>query len=234
MILSYKRIQAIFMKDWKDLIRNSYVLVTLALPLVFAIMYDRMGAGEVGALFAINFAFVIAGAFIQSAMVAEEKEKNTLRGLLLSPASIIEVFIGKSLLSAFATILIIAGCILLSNYEIPSLGLFILLSLINIITFIGIGTMLGLVSKTVMETSIIGMPVLIIFGMASTIKTMIENETILNIIEYLPSEQFSAALIEISKGAELGDITKNIAVLGVWAIVAVVATIITYKKRRFD
>jgi ABC-2 type transport system permease protein len=94
--------------------------------------------------------------------------------------------------------------------------------------------MLGLVSKTVMETSIIGMPVLIIFGMASTIKTMIENETILNIIEYLPSEQFSAALIEISKGAELGDITKNIAVLGVWAIVAVVATIITYKKRRFD
>jgi ABC-2 type transport system permease protein len=41
-------------------------------------------------------------------------------------------------------------------------------------------------------------------------------------------------LIEISKGAELGDITKNIAVLGVWAIVAVVATIITYKKRRFD
>ncbi|MED4071249.1 ABC transporter permease [Priestia endophytica] len=234
MILSYKRIQAIFMKDWKDLMRNSYVLVTLALPLVFAVMYDRMGAGEVGALFAINFAFVIAGAFIQSAMVAEEKEKNTLRGLLLSPASIIEVFIGKSLLSAFATILIIAGCIFLSNYEIPSLGLFILLSLINIITFIGIGTMLGLVSKTVMETSIIGMPVLIVFGMASTIKAMIENETILNIIEYLPSEQFSAALIEISKGAELGDITKNIAVLGVWAIVAVVATIITYKKRRFD
>lgn len=234
MILSYKRIQAIFMKDWKDLMRNSYVLVTLALPLVFAVMYDRMGAGEVGALFAINFAFVIAGAFIQSAMVAEEKEKNTLRGLLLSPASIIEVFIGKSLLSAFATILIIVGCILLSNYEIPSLGLFILLSLINIVTFIGIGTMLGLVSKTVMETSIIGMPILIVFGMASTIKAMIENETILNIIEYLPSEQFSAALFELSKGAELGDITKNIAVLGVWAIVAVVATIITYKKRRFD
>ncbi|MFP3884077.1 ABC transporter permease [Priestia filamentosa] len=234
MILSYKRIQAIFMKDWKDLMRNSYVLVTLALPLVFAVMYDRMGAGEVGALFAINFAFVIAGAFIQSAMVAEEKEKNTLRGLLLSPASIIEVFIGKSLLSAFATILIIVGCILLSNYEIPSLGLFILLSLINIVTFIGIGTMLGLVSKTVMETSIIGMPILIVFGMASTIKAMIENETILNIIEYLPSEQFSAALIELSKGAELGDIIKNIAVLGVWAIVAVVATIITYKKRRFD
>ncbi|MED3724724.1 ABC transporter permease [Priestia filamentosa] len=234
MILSYKRIQAIFMKDWKDLMRNSYVLVTLALPLVFAVMYDRMGAGEVGALFAINFAFVIAGAFIQSAMVAEEKEKNTLRGLLLSPASIIEVFIGKSLLSAFATILIIVGCILLSNYEIPSLGLFILLSLINIVTFIGIGTMLGLVSKTVMETSIIGMPILIVFGMASTIKAMIENETILNIIEYLPSEQFSAALIELSKGAELGDIIKNIAVLGAWAIVAVVATIITYKKRRFD
>ncbi|MGQ3380123.1 ABC transporter permease [Priestia endophytica] len=234
MILSYKRIQAIFMKDWKDLMRNSYVLVTLVLPLVFAVMYDRMGAGEVGALFAINFAFVIAGAFIQSAMVAEEKEKNTLRGLLLSPASIIEVFIGKSLLSAFTTILIIAGCILLSNYEIPSLGLFILLSLINIITFVGIGTMLGLVSKTVMETSIIGMPILIVFGMASQIKLMIENETILNIIEYLPSEQFSTALIELSKGSELVDITKNIAILGIWAIVAVVATIITYKKRRFD
>lgn len=76
MIFSFKRVNAIFIKDWKDLQRNSYILFTLAIPLVFAAMLGRMNAAtDVLSTYPINLALIIAGAFIQAAMVAEEKRK---------------------------------------------------------------------------------------------------------------------------------------------------------------
>lgn len=171
MIFSFKRVNAIFIKDWKDLQRNSYILFTLAIPLVFAAMLGRMNAAtDVLSTYPINLALIIAGAFIQAAMVAEEKEKNTLRGLLLSPASTLEILIGKSALSGLMTILVIIGSIIFSGYTVPSLPLFSLSTLLGLVFYLATGTILGLLSRTVMETSIIGMPVLIIFGMSSMFK----------------------------------------------------------------
>ena len=45
-------------------------------------------------------ALVMVGGFVQAMLIAEEKEKHTLRVLMLSPASSVEVFLGKSLLTA--------------------------------------------------------------------------------------------------------------------------------------
>ena len=223
MTFSFKRVNAIFIKDWKDLLRNSYVLFTLAIPLVFAAWLGRM-SGEESAVFStypINLALIIAGAFIQAAMVAEEKEKHTLRGLLLSPASTAEVFVGKSALSAAMGVAVVIGSIFLSEYKVPSPLLFTVSVLLGLVFYIAIGTILGLLSRTVMETSIIGMPVLIIFGMSSMVKTMVENTTIVTLIDYLPNEQLNA-------------IMENLLVLCVWAASSIVLTIIIYQKRRID
>ena len=182
----------------------------------------------------INLALVIAGAFIQAAMVAEEKEKNTLRGLLLSPASTLEILVGKSSLSAVMTIVIIIGSIFLSGYEVPSILFFSISLLLGLIFYLAIGTILGLLSRTVMETSIIGMPVLILFGMSSMFKLMVENETLLKIIDYLPSEQLSAIWFDLSNGEGFSEIIENMLVLLLWAAVSIVITVIIYKKRRVD
>ena len=53
-------------------------------------------------------------------MIAEEKEKNTLRGLLLSPLNTFEIFIGKSLLSFLLTVLMIVIVTLISQFEVPA------------------------------------------------------------------------------------------------------------------
>ena len=47
MTFSIKRVNAIFIKDWKDLQRNSYVIFTLAIPLVFAAWLGRIGEDNV-------------------------------------------------------------------------------------------------------------------------------------------------------------------------------------------
>lgn len=235
MTFSYKRVNAIFIKDWKDLQRNSYVLFTLAIPLVFAAWLGRMGdITPALSSYPINLALVIAGAFIQAAMVAEEKEKNTLRGLLLSPASTLEIVVGKSALSAVMTILVIIGSIFLAEYKVPSLLLFPISLLLGLIIYLAIGTILGLLSRTVMETSIIGMPVLVIFGMGSMIKPMVENETLFKVIDLLPSEQLNAIWFGLSAGEKVNDIIGNVFVLLIWAIVSILLTVVIYKKRRFD
>ena len=236
MTFSFKRVNAIFLKDWKDLLRNSYILFTLAIPLVFAAWLGRMG-GEEGAAFAtypINLSLIIAGAFIQAAMVAEEKEKNTLRGLLLSPASTVEVCLGKSALSAAMAIVVVIGSIFLSDYKVPSLPLFALSIILGLVFYIAIGTILGLLSRTVMETSIIGTPVLCIFGMSSMFKTMVENETLLTILDYLPNEQLNTIWTGLSSGQGFSALIENILVLLVWVAVSIMLTIMIYRKRRVD
>lgn len=123
-----------------------------------------------------------------------------MRGLLLSPASTLEILIGKSALSGLMTILVIIGSIIFSGYTVPSLPLFSLSTLLGLVFYLATGTILGLLSRTVMETSIIGMPVLIIFGMSSMFKPMVENATLINIIELLPNEQLNQIWFGLSDG----------------------------------
>ncbi|MED4461312.1 ABC transporter permease [Metabacillus fastidiosus] len=232
MQFSIKRVNAILMKDWKDLLKNSYIIFTLALPLIFAAWIGRIGEGN-SALsgMIINLTLVIVGAFIQAAIVAEEKEKNTLRGLMLSPATTAEILIGKSALSALMTIIIIIGSIFLAEFKIPSLPLFALTILIGLIIYIAIGTILGLLSRTVMETTIIGMPIMFILGMGSMFKTMIENEFILKIMSYLPNEQLDAIWTGLNNGEA---VFTNFLILLIWIVVILALTFIIYGKRRFD
>jgi ABC-2 type transport system permease protein len=229
---SMKRVNAIFVKDWKDLQRNSYILFTLVLPLFYAAWLGRIGSDSIEMIaFPIIFALVIAGAFVQAAMVAEEKEKNTLRGLLLSPASVTEVLIGKSLLSALTTVVVVIGCIWLAEFDVPSLPLFALSILIALVIFLAIGTLLGLLSRTVMETSIIGMPVMVIFVLPSMFKSVISNEAILTMLDYLPYELLIKIWMGLESGAAVGE---HFLLLTAWAVVSIVATVIVYRKRRMD
>ncbi|MGE6260405.1 ABC transporter permease [Heyndrickxia sporothermodurans] len=235
MTFSLKRVQAIFLKDWKDLMKNSYILFTMAMPLAFAAWIGRAGV-ENNAFHSmpISLALVIAGCFVQAAMVAEEKEKNTLRGLLLSPANTVEILVGKSALTSVVTIVVIIGSIFLSDFKVQSLPLFSLLILLNLIIFVSIGTILGLVSRTVMETSIIGMPVMLIFGMGSMVNSLIGSKTIQKVLGYLPSEQFGKAWMELSKGGGFSQIGEYLLILIAWCIAGLLITIVTYKKRQFD
>lgn len=235
MMLSLKRINAIVIKDWKDLFKNSYILLTMSMPILFAYMLAKLDANNpLVNTMPINLALVISGAFIQAAIVAEEKEKNTLRGLLLSPAKNTEIFIGKSALTTIITSISIIIIMLIIDFEISNSPLLLVSLILNLVIYISIGTYLGLVSKTVMETTIIGIPVMAIFGMASMLKEIISNESILFVIDYLPSEQLNSIALKLDKGGQFNDISENILTLCIWATISIAFCFFTYKKRSFD
>lgn len=234
MTFSLKRVNAILLKDWKDLLKNSYIIFTLAFPLIFAVILGKVESEGPQTTFLINFALVISGCFVQAAMIAEEKEKNTLRGLLLSPASTLEVLVGKSALSAIVTIIVIIGSILLSGFEPPSIFLFSLNVFLCLIIYITLGTLLGLFSRNVMETTIIGMPVLMIFGVGSLLQNVVDSKILLKIISFLPNEQSDIILSELNKNGGFNDVMNNLLILVVWVVIMLAVTFYTYGKRRFD
>jgi len=235
MTFSLRRVSAILLKDWYDLLKNSYILFTLAFPLLFAVWLGNMDVKSTYSfIFPINLALVICGCFVQAAMVAEEKEKSTLRGLLLSPATTLEILIGKSALSAIVTLVVIVASIFLTGFKVSSLPLFSLSILLCLIIYIAIGTLLGLLSRSVMETTIIGMPVLTLLGMGSVLKETIDNKIFAKVVDFLPSEQFNQIVMNISQSNNSNNTGKSLLILLAWVIVSLAITVITYNKRRFD
>lgn len=236
MTFSIQRVSAIVAKDLKDLLKNSYIiLITVLLPLGLAAMLSRSDSNDASLLgMPINLALVITGAFVQATMMAEEKEKNTLRALLLSPATRLEIMLGKSFLSSLITILVVIGSIFLSKIQVPELFYFTIMILLSLIIFISFGTIIGLVSRTVMETSIVGLPLLVIFTYGSTISTMLDNPVVSTFITYLPTESFSSALIRLEQNGGFSEIKWYLLNMILWAIGSLVIVVVVYGKRRFD
>src|SRR5690625_7823781 len=88
-----------------------YVGTSLLMPIILAIFYGKMGEIPIEMHYLIiNLALVAVAFFVQCAIIAEEKEKNTLRGLMLSPATLPEILGGKSLVSFILTCLTIVLC----------------------------------------------------------------------------------------------------------------------------
>lgn len=235
MTFSIKRVRAIITKDWKDLIKNYYILISILLPLGFAFMISRLGTDDASMLsMPINIALVMTGAFVQASMMAEEKEKSTLRVLLLSPATTLEIMMGKSVLSAVITSIVVAGSIIISGIKVPGLFFLSIMIILSLIIFISLGTIIGLISRTVMETSIVGLPILVIFIYGSVFGSMFDSSVVTKIITYLPTENFSAALMSLQGNGGFSEIKWNIVNLLIWAIFSVILAIFIYGKRRFD
>ncbi|WP_042352388.1 ABC transporter permease [Bacillus massiliigorillae] len=235
MTFSMKRVQAIFTKDYKDLMKNYYVLFNPLFPLLIALWVGKTGnttSTQMGFLF--NFALVMTAIYVQAAIVAEEKEKNTLRGLLLSPASTTEIMLGKSLLTTFVTFITLIASIFLSGYKITNLLWFTIAILLCLITYIALGTILGLLSRSVMESSLVGIPFMFIFCASSLIMPMIDNEILKKIIASLPNSHLEAALDSLNGNTSLSSISEHIINLLIWGIVCIAITLVIYKKRRFD
>ncbi|WP_211749777.1 ABC transporter permease [Paenibacillus sp. Marseille-Q4541] len=240
MTFSMKRFQAIIQKEWKDSIRNPQVLTMTAFPIVFAFLFARMGTDRTASenvlmlSFPILMALSMTGAFVLAMMIAEEKEKHTLRALMLSPASTLEILLGKSFLTGVLTVIAIVFSIMASELPNVNLTVLALFILINLIMFLAFGLIIGLLSRTVQESSIIGLPVLLIFVMAPMFAPMLNNEMLVQVVSILPTQKFMDMLNGMALGQGLGESMGDLIISIVWMIASIAAAALMYSRRRFD
>lgn len=192
--MNMNNVNAIFQKDLKDFMANMSLLVLPILPIVIAWLYNQTveTAGEVSmpiemiyTIIAMAFAAVM---FMSIAtMFAEENEKHTLRGLLQSPASIIDIIVGKVIVSLFITLVSLAiALFIVDGYEILKpidyLGMFLFMI---IITFMGVAV--GLAAKSVGTVSAYSLPVMFGLVFSPMINNFVEEGHVLRtIVDYLP------------------------------------------------
>ncbi|OGX78719.1 ABC transporter [Exiguobacterium sp. SH31] len=235
MTFSMKRALAIFQKDYKDLSRNLFVSSTLIMPLFFAVFYSQLGGEGIDVTyFVINITFSLVATFVQCALIAEEKEKNTLRGLMLSPASTFDILLGKSALTFITTLILVAISAWIMGYKPANLFIISLALIVSTLFYIGIGTILGLMTKTVMEASLIVMPAFFFFSFSPMLSVYEDRFAIIGLLDYLPNVVLIDLAFQIESGAGLGAIWVELALLAAWALVVFVGSIVMYNRKQTD
>lgn len=227
------RIMAIFEKDLKEFTRNAMLFTTILLPIILAFMYSRMGGGEealpamlVYLIVGVAFSAILCSGIMT--MMAEENEKNTLRGLMQSPASMLDILAGKSLVVVLMTAvsLIISFLIMDVAFEwsIASIGGLILLALF----FLNVGIAVGLTVDSVATTSVYLLPIMFIFGFTPMIETIVPDSDhfIRRLTDYLPLYQ------NISLHGK--ETTVPLLILLAWTLVSFLYVTWSFRKRMSD
>ncbi|PTL37318.1 ABC transporter permease [Alkalicoccus saliphilus] len=235
MTFSLGRIYAIFNKDMKDLSKNMFVLSTALMPLFFAFLFGR---GETVPLeihfLVINLTLTAVAVFVQASLIAEEKEKNTLRTLMMSPAGTMEILIGKSLVTAFLTIATLIICMRITGY-VPENGPVVYAGLaLGIIFFLTLGTLMGLLTRSLIEASVVALPVLFLFGMGNLFVEFFQEYEFLSVLDYLPNFQLELLAAETAAGAGWAETGSIFLVLTAWTVAAAAAVIAAYRYNMKD
>ena len=235
MNLSLKRVQAIFMKDYKEFSRNYAVSMVTFFPLILAIIYRQSETESIQSYFLpLNMTFSMVTAYVQACLIAEEKERNTLRSLMMSPASTADVLLGKSLLVFIVTAIILAVTAYLVGYAPTQVVMIIAALAISTVFYLGVGTICGLFTKSVMEASLAVLPVVLVFSFGPMALFLEESHFLYKVAGWLPSTQLVVLAERSQQGASISEMMQALVVIFIWTLVAVIISIALFKKRTKD
>ncbi|RRJ62781.1 ABC transporter permease [Paenibacillus oralis] len=236
MSISLKRAGAIFVKDYKEFSRNYAVSIMLVFPIIFAFLFRGVGPLLPGAIgFVLNFSFVLLTSFAQACLIAEEKERNTLRSLMMTPATTIDVLIGKSALVFVMSAVVLAIATYIMGYKPVSIGAFVTAIIFSIILYTAAGTICGLFSKTLLDASLSIIALSIVFtGVPYGGMLLAGDYPIFKVMEYAPNIQLVRLLDIPHVGFTMRDLLKPLVIILAWTVVMTIVSIVLYQRRLKD
>ena len=165
---------ALLAKDFADLFKNPTLLVVCLLPIAFMALYTFMVGDATGEA---NLAAEQEG-------VGEEKEKRTLRTLMLANVGASQVVASKIVVALVASTVVNAVCFFVAGGEPDMLGAYLVFGIMGSLPIILFSLVLGLACRDQMTAGVYSVPVLLValvpmFGMA--------NETIEKVAHWLPT-----------------------------------------------
>lgn len=232
--MNMARVAAIFEKDFKEFMRNMMLFTSVLIPIVISAFFGRMEAGADGVpnemvIIIVGVVFTAVTFSSMMTMMAEENEKDTLRGLLQSPATILDIIAGKSFVITLMTIISLVASIMLIEttgfWTVENIGGLILLG----IFFLNLGIGVGLLVKSVATTSVYLIPIMFIFGFTPYIEFLVTDESHIarQIAEYLPLYQNLYILNGDGGAAEF-------LILLAWVAVSFMIVLWAFNKRKSD
>lgn len=237
MSISLKRAGAIFVKDYKEFSRNYAVSIMLLFPIIFALLLRGAPAsilpGAIGIV--LNTSFVLLPCFVQACLIAEEKERNTLRSLMMTPATTMDVLIGKSTLVFVMSAILLTISTYTLGYKPASIWAFVAAVIFSTILYIATGTICGLFSKTLLDASLSILPVAFVFTGAPYGGALLAKDyPIFKVLDYLPSSQLVHLLGIRSIGSATEDLLKPLLIILAWTALLTIVSVVLYQRRLRD
>lgn len=242
MAVSMRKIKALLRKEVKTLPKNKNVLFMSLIPILLSVFCNYLlgNSNRGNPMVATEMLFVCVGmnvtlisSYIVAMLIAEEKEKNTLRTLMLSGVTPMEFFVGKMLITVLMSEITDLAIFFIIGINIRYLGTFLLLTTLVVLSMIGIGGAIGIIAPNQMATGMIGMPVLMVLVFVPMLALI--NDTMAKISKFLPNYSMKLLLDQTMLGAKSGvQALFQIMVIILWIILSAVVFTVTYHKIGLD
>ena len=229
-----KNITAVFLKQIKETFRNKTILIQfLMFPVMVIIMENAIKLENMPEHFFVKlFAVMFVGMApltCMSAIISEEKEKNTLRALMMSNVKPFEYLLG---VGAYVFIMCIIGAVVFAvcgGYEGKDLLVFITVMGAGILLSSLTGAVIGVFSKNQMSATSITIPVMMIFSFLPMLSMF--NENIEKVARITYSQQMSILINGIGNSAIK---PESIVIIAVNFVVASILFTLAFRKKGLE
>ncbi len=226
-----KNAAIIYRKQIKDTGKNIALLIQFVMfPLMAVIMENTVKIDDLPEHFFVGMFAVMhigmAPLNVTTAIIAEEKDKNTLRVLLFGGVRPLEYLLGIGGFVFSACMLGAVVFALLGGYHGMEFGLFLLIMAAGIIVSMFLGAMIGIRSRSQITASSIMVPTMMVFAFLPMIAMF--NETIAKVADYAYSQQIQILLNGLS--SRTAPEPKSLIVLLLSALIAAGMFGFSYRK----
>jgi len=181
----------------------------------------------------LNMNILVVTGLVIAMLIAEEKEKNTLRTLMLASVSPLEFLIGKAIIILGISIGNNILMFFIMGMEPSYLGYFILITTLVVISMIEFGAVVGIIAENQTSTSTIGMPFFMSIFLIPTFGRV--NDVFKRVSDFLPNYNMEMLLNRIFTNEAINmNFAYNIAVILAWIIIGAGVFAWTYSKKKLD
>lgn len=239
-----RKTATLFEKDLKDVVKNPTMLVCCLLPLGFIAFFSKVMGGNVEGVeaqhafdatmlsYALLFTCTMVSSMATITAIAEEKEKHTLRTLMLANVSPEQILLSRGLVALIAIAVVDAACYLVLGQPLAGLPAFLAIGVVGSIPFVLISLLLGLAARDQMSAGLLSVPILLV-GIAPMYSQFIDGFS--SIASYLPTGGMDKLGTLLAGGALFtSDVVLPAAGMLVWIVVAAIAFALVYKRLSRD
>lgn len=229
-----KNIKAVFMKQILDTVKNKTIFIQfLMFPVMVIIMETAVKIEDMPEhffvkLFAVMF-IGMAPLTCMSAIISEEKEKNTLRALMMSNVKPWQYLVS---IGVYVFIMCMAGTAVfavLGEYKGAELIMFLFSMISGIILSEIIGAVIGIFSGNQMAATSLMIPIMMIFSFVPMLSMF--NESIKKFAGIIYSQQIS----DLINGIGASEVSAgSVLVIAVNFVVGLILFAVAYKKKGLE
>ena len=231
---------ALFKKDFKNSFTNKNVLLLLCLPVMFCLLYTMIYSDMEGiptgfvTILCIVLVLSIIPVNILANMVAEEKEKHTLRSLMMANVSASEFLLSKATVALLLVVLDSFLIFICCGEGFLNIGYLLIVITIVSIGLLFFGALVGLLSKDQMSAGTLSSPIMILLMLPPMFANM--NAFFEKIAVAFPTTSFKTLYVILQYGQSLFSQDALIAfgVAVAWIVLGLIGFTIVYKKRGLD